>query len=117
MLNNSSLSHSPRVTLYKADYMPDMRLKSVINSLVYYFTIIDLKHFPILNLSLVNIHICDFYSFCSRFAPELSYIFSFVDKFHCSLAKDGSVTTAFQLPLNPINYLLFPDRCGTEKAI
>ena len=96
-------------------------LKSVINSLVYYFNIIDLKHdlkhFPILNLSLVNIHICDFYSFCSRFAPELSYILSFVDKFHCSSAKDSSVTTAFQLPLNPINYLLFPDRCGTEKAI
>lgn len=117
MLNNSSWSHSPGVTLYKSGQMPYMGLKSVINSLVYYFTIIDLKHFPILNLSLVNIHICDFYSFCSRFAPELSYILSFVDKFHCSSAKDGSVTTAFQLPLNPINYLLFPDRCGTEKAI
>ena len=48
---------------------------------------------------------------------NLTAYFEFLDKFHCSPVKDDSVATPFQLPLNPINYLLFPDRRGTEKAI
>jgi len=58
-----------------------------------------------------------FYSFSSFLPGIWLHISNLLAKSRRSSIKDGSFFTSFQLPLNPINYLLFPDRLGTEKTI